>query len=87
METPPSRNDKGKGNWKIRRRFMFVTIAFCMATISYILHTKLDTSPAETAMFMAFSTIITTLGAYVFSATWEDNTTRSILSLEKDKDE
>ena len=60
------------GNWKIRRMFMFLITIFCVAVISYCLWAELDTEVAETAVLMAFLTIIANVGCYVFGAAWED---------------
>ena len=58
--------------WQNRRRFVIVVIAFCMGCIGYVLHYRLESEIAETVVTMAFSTIIATLGSYVFGATWSD---------------
>ncbi len=60
------------GSWSIRRRFMFTISAFCMWVVWYVLHYKLNTSPADTAMTMAFTALISITASYVFGATWED---------------
>lgn len=65
------RNQKG-GNWSIRRRFMFAVSALCAYVILYILHNNVDTGPADTAMTMAFTTLISITASYVFGAAWED---------------
>ena len=62
----------GQSSWKIRRRFMFAISLFCCAVVGYVLYRGLDTKPADTAMTMAFLTLISILGSYVFGATWED---------------
>lgn len=59
-------------HWRKRRRFLFATIAFCMAVIVYILWQEMDTKPAETAVMFSFLTIIGSVGSYVFGAAWED---------------
>jgi len=60
------------GNWKIRRRFMFVIIAFCMAVICYCLWHDTNTEVAQSAVSMAFVIIGTTVASYVFGAAWQD---------------
>lgn len=60
------------GNWMIRRRFMFAVSAFCAWAIVYVLVTGKDTRSAETAVEMAFWTLLGITGSYVFGATWED---------------
>lgn len=59
-------------SWAIRRRFMFAVVAFCMATVAYVLWKDLDSSPADTAVNMSFLVIFGIVGSYVFGATWED---------------
>lgn len=66
------RNPGGQSSWRIRRRFMFAVTAFCMWVIAYVLWKGLTTGPADTAVTMAFLTLIGIVGSYVFGATWED---------------
>lgn len=65
--------------WTVRRRFMFAVSGFCMLVVGYILIRGLDTGPADTAMTMAFLTLIGIVGSYVFGATWEDVATKRIM--------
>lgn len=51
---------------------MFAVAAFCMWTIGYVLYADRTSSPADTAITMAFLTLISIVGSYVFGATWED---------------
>lgn len=60
------------GSWTVRRRFMFVIMAFCMGTIVYCLYMGEDTEVAQTAVSMAFLIIGTTVASYVFGAAWQD---------------
>ncbi|UGL62756.1 hypothetical protein [Xanthomonas phage FMYAK-P1] len=66
------RNENWKSSWRVRRRFMFVVCAFCMWVIGYVLYRNLASGPADTAITMAFLTLISIVGSYVFGATWED---------------
>ncbi|UYA99028.1 hypothetical protein P9A54_gp43 [Xanthomonas phage vB_Xar_IVIA-DoCa10] len=66
------RNENWKSSWRVRRRFMFAVSAFCMWVIGYVLYRDLGSSPADTAITMAFLTLISIVGSYVFGATWED---------------
>lgn len=75
--TKPSSHEQF--SWTLRRRFMFAVSAFCMLVVGYILVMRLDTGPADTAMTMAFFTLIGIVGSYVFGATWEDVATKRIL--------
>jgi len=62
----------GVGSWTVRRRFMFIVIAFCMGVVSYCLWQNLESRVAETAVMSAFFVIGTTIGSYVFGAAWQD---------------
>lgn len=62
----------GQSSWRIRRRFMFAVSAFCMWTVAYVLWRGLSSGPADTAVTMAFLTLLGIVGSYVFGATWED---------------
>lgn len=62
----------GQSSWRIRRRFMFVVSAFCMWAVAYVLWKDLSSGPADTAVTMAFLTLLGIVGSYVFGATWED---------------
>lgn len=59
-------------SWKIRRRFMFVVVAFCMLVILGALFLMPNGSASSTAIIAAFTTISATMGSYVFGATWDD---------------
>ena len=60
-----------EGTWVIRRRFMFVSIGFCMAVVAYCLHFDMDSEVAQNAVNMSFLVIMSTVASYVFGATWE----------------
>lgn len=64
-----------KDNWKYRRRFMVATVAFCMATVGYVLARDRDTEAAQNAVNMAFIIIGSTVSSYVFGAVWDDKRT------------
>ncbi len=72
MTIEKQRNPGQQSSWQMRRRFMFSVSAFCMWSIAYVLWKGLETGPADTAVTMAFFTLIGILGSYVFGATWED---------------
>ena len=59
-------------SWKRRRRFMYAVSGFSMLAIGYVLVTGSTTAPAATAVSMAFTTLISCVGSYVFGATWDD---------------
>lgn len=58
-------------NWKVRRFLLFVVIAFCMAVIWRGM--PMDTKTAETAVTMAFYTIIGVMVVYVWGAIGDDH--------------
>ncbi len=62
----------GYAHWRARRSFLFAVNALCFVVIFYALFKGLDTRTSETAVSMAFTTIIASVGSYVFGATWED---------------
>lgn len=69
METTPN-------SWKRRRRFMVAVIGFCMGCVAYVLGMNMDSESAQTAVSMSFVVIGSTIGSYVFGATWDDSNTR-----------
>lgn len=69
----------GLGSWARRRRFLYIVVAFCMVCVAYVLWRDLTSSVAETAITMAFICITSSVGGYVFGATWEDVQTRKVL--------
>lgn len=76
-KTGGDRPPRGVGSWRTRRLFMFAVTAFSMGTIAYILYRDMDSRVADTAVTMAFFTLISTVGSYVFGAAWQDvNTIR-----------
>lgn len=77
------RNIDWKSSWRIRRWFMFGVSAFCMWTVAYVLYRDLDSGPADTAVTMAFLTLLGIVGSYVFGATWEDVSKAKLLGASK----
>jgi hypothetical protein len=63
-----------RDHWRIRRRVLFATIGFCMLTVLHAITLGEDTRVAETAITMAFMTMVACVGSYVFGAAWEDIT-------------
>ena len=66
------RPKNGVGSWVWRRTFLWAVNVFCAWTIGYVLWNKLDTRPADTAVMMAFVVMATSVGSYVFGASWDD---------------
>lgn len=65
----------GIGSWQVRRAYLFTVSAFCMGVIAYTLGHDMHSRVAETAVNMAFIGLISMVGSYVFSATWQDIST------------
>jgi hypothetical protein len=59
------------GSWTVRRLFLFITHVFCGGCIVYVMVNNMKGGVAEMIVIMAFGTMATSLGAYVFNATWE----------------
>ena len=51
---------------------MYVCLAFCVGVISFILWKGRTDPVSEVAITMAFLTIGSIVGAYVFGAAWQD---------------
>ena len=63
---------EGLGSWRVRRAYMFSITLFCMASVAYVLASGQDTRVGETVIMMAFGTMASVTGAYVFTASWQD---------------
>lgn len=59
-------------SWIRRRRFLYAVNLFCALSIGWILWHDMSSAVAEAAITMAFITIMTSVGSYVFGATWDD---------------
>lgn len=70
---PPQPN---MGSWRIRRKFMAVTMVFCASVIVYVLFEDMRSRVAETSVQMAFGTLATLVTGYVLGATWDDHNAR-----------
>lgn len=73
LEPESKERNPGQSSWRIRRRLMFVVIAFCMACIAWILYKGVDNVVAQTTITMGFGTMSAITGSYVFGAVWEDS--------------
>lgn len=63
-------------SWKIRRRIIVTSLLLCAFTILYIMFMGEDTRLNETIVMGSFGLAGAIISAYIFGATWEDNTTR-----------
>ena len=59
-------------NWRVRRRIVHATLAFCGGIIVYVLTAGQDSSVAEAAVSGAYLLAGAVIGSYVFGAVWED---------------
>lgn len=68
-----SPSPSSKSDWKIRRRIIFLTLAFCLFEVIYLTvfaeSTELNETLANGTLILAGSVI----GSYVFGAVWDDN--------------
>lgn len=64
--------DRLRGQWRIRRKFMFTVSGFCMVSVGYCLGMDLDSKVAETVVTMSYLVLGAIVSSYVFGATWED---------------
>lgn len=73
-DAPPSAPlvDTDPTAWRVRRRFLAATVAFCMSTVAYCLHYELRGPVPETAVMMAFGTMATLVTGYVLGAVADD---------------
>lgn len=64
--------DTGRPSWRIRRRIIVATLAFCAGVILWLLwrgeDSRLNQDIANGVLLLGGSVI----GAYVFGATWDD---------------
>ena len=60
-----------KTNWKVRRFLMFVVVAFCMSVVWRGM--PMETKTADTAVTLAFYTIIGVMIVYVWGAIADDH--------------
>lgn len=73
------RPKSGVGSWVWRRAFLWAVNLFSAWVIAYVLWEKLDTRPADTAVMMAFGTMMMSVGSYVFGAAWDDRNKMELL--------
>lgn len=69
----------GVGSWRWRRLFLWAVNAFSAWVVAYALIERLDSRVAETAVMMAFGTMMTSVGSYVFGAAWDDRNKMQLL--------
>lgn len=73
MTAPGAARNLG-GSWRVRRRIVCLTLAFCAAVVGYSVSVGGDSRVLETAVLGAFALSGAVIGSYVFGAVWEDNT-------------
>lgn len=80
--TEPTNNNgiDSRASWKIRRRIVNTTLIFCGAVILYLVlygkDTELNQTIANGLILLAASTI----GSYIFGATWDQKHKREVNS-------
>lgn len=70
--TPAQLRNLAQSSWTHRRRLMYSVTLFSMACVAYCLYKDTSTAVHQTAVTMAFSTLISVTGSYVFGAVWDD---------------
>ena len=63
---------KRKPSWKIRRRIVNLTLAFCAFTVLWIMFRGDDRSVNEVIVMCSFGLAGTVIGSYIFGAVWDD---------------
>lgn len=61
-----------KPSWKIRRRLVYATLGFCAGIIVYLTGWGEDTELHTTIAIGVIGAAVSTLGSYIFGATWDD---------------
>lgn len=59
-------------SWRLRRRIIIATLAFCAGMVIWLVWRGEDTSLASTIANACFFLAGSVIGAYVFGATWDD---------------
>lgn len=65
-----------RGSWRVRRRIIFLALAFCAACIVYSMVWQDRESIAEVVITNSFLTAGAIIGSYVFGAVWDDRQQR-----------
>jgi hypothetical protein len=76
-----------KPSWRIRRRVIFGTLAFCALEVVYLTIFGESTSLAETIANGCFLLAGSVIGTYVFGATWDDKNHQQPLEVPVDQEE
>lgn len=66
------RPPQGVGSWKVRRRLIWIIVAFCMGIITYAVARDMKGRVAETAVMGSFALLGSVAGCYIFGAAWTD---------------
>lgn len=61
-----------KPSWKIRRRIIIATLAFCAFVIAYSMVWGDERPVHETIVLGAFALAGAVIGSYIFGAAWDD---------------
>jgi hypothetical protein len=73
-------------SWKIRRRIIYGVLLFCAASIVYLMVWGRDTAVNQTIALGLVGLAISTVGAYVFGATWDDRNAMSLIGKDAYRD-
>lgn len=67
--TPP-------GTWKIRRRLIFATLAYCAVMVPWLVERHPDSALVSQVVIALVGLAGAVLGSYVFGAVWDDANAR-----------
>ena len=65
-------NNKPSPCWNRRRKIVYATLFFCAFTVGYVVWGGEDTRLNETVVNGCLILAGSTIGSYVFGATWDD---------------
>lgn len=68
-----------EGNWKIRRRVLFLTLAYIAGSVTYIIWQGTDTALYQQIAISMIAAGTAIIGSYVFGAVWDDSNKRAAM--------
>lgn len=80
--TPAPPQDWGfpKADWKVRRRLLITSVAFCGVALAFVLWKGGDGPLMQNALYVFAFAAVTLIGQYVFGATWDDHNFRKAVA-------
>lgn len=77
---PQTQKGLFEGNWKIRRRVMFVTLLYIAFNVSWLIIRGENTTLNQQIALALVGSGTSIIGAYVFGAVWDDSNKRGALN-------